>query len=238
MQLEAIRNDDEVINAELQEEEMNLADKEYKEEEAEEMDLWDPEKALQFAEEEMAKECDDPIIEDQEERDRIEKIFSGQLEYQPDPELETLFLQWRETHPEERPPQARQAKKNKILERQVAQSERKRKMAIRDGHPPKKQKRPVQIFFDYDSDDNSFLEEEEDDVTVPPPKKRKKSKRAAKENTKTIVESGNELEDSDDDFKPEKKKKLVFTEKDVKAMKLKSMQLVERVTIVTIYRLT
>ena len=67
------------------------------------------------------------------------------------------------------------------------------------------------------------------------PKPRKKISRAAKNNANVIVESGEELEDSDDNFKPQKKKQnLVFTAKDIQAMKSKSMHLMQRVCSICI----
>ena len=117
-QLEALRNDDDVLNAEIQEEEMNMNDKEYKDEEIKEKEIWDPETALHFMQTEMTRECDDPFIEDPEERERILKIFNGESHYEPDPQLETLYLEWRKTHPEERPPLVKEKKRNayKILD--------------------------------------------------------------------------------------------------------------------------
>ena len=73
-QLEALMQDDEVINAELNEEEMNRNDKEFSKEEEKEKEIWDPVKGQEFLQAELAKECEDVEIEDEKERERIQKI--------------------------------------------------------------------------------------------------------------------------------------------------------------------
>ena len=136
--------DDEVINAELNEEEMNRNDKEFSKEEEKEKEIWDPVKGQEFLQAELAKECEDVEIEDKKERERIQKIFKGEDQYEPDPQMETLYLEW--SNPEEQPPKVREKKRtDKTLTNRSKKDQRKRKMAIREKRKSPRKKRRVNV---------------------------------------------------------------------------------------------